>query len=91
MVIGDIIYTMTGSDSETIFTTTEYIYFVSYKIFNIALRFNNNIDNTNIYDDFKFISGDNDVKPITPLHALHIIDHGSVLYLIIPQILFYNQ
>ena len=56
-----------------------------YKIFNY------NIHN-NVIDDVKFPSRDNDAKLILLLHAhLHIIDHRSVLYLTLLQILLYNQ
>jgi len=48
---------------------------------------NNNNNQQYPYDD-----DDNDIRIMSLLVVpLHIIDHGSVLYLILLQILFYNQ
>jgi len=42
-------------------------------------------------DDIQFTSSDNDVKLITFVAPFHLIDHGSILYLILLQVLLYNQ
>ena len=55
------------------------------------MQLDNNSDINNISDNMKFSSGDNDVKLIPLDTTFHTIDYWSVLYLIIIQILLYNQ
>ena len=51
------------------------------------------ISTLNTYNNagITFTSRDNDINLITLLHALHIIDQGSVLYLVLLQIMLYNH